>query len=655
MILGADQRDMERRDPARTDDVTTERTPPPMLWALLDLVDDAVVAVDVRGMIRHLNAAAPEVFGVGTEYLVGRPLAVLVPDGARADHHAHMAAFAGSGEQLRRMSARSGVQGRRTDGSEFPAEVSICRIEHEGEVLLLAFVRDVTERHALREQLDWIAHHDPVTGLRNRAGMVEALSAHLVAPVGVAAAAGAAAGAADGPVGGRAGMLFGAVVMVDIEGFGFVNHAYGTDAGDRVLHALGERLADFDEFGPAQVARLGDDEFVVHLPEVVDDATLEHCAERLVDRLERAVVLEDHVIEVRVAVGARPGTFRPTTPDEALSDAAAALAEGRVRGRRQLVTFDEQVRQRSSERVHLLNELWSAIEKDELDLVYQPIVEAWSGRPQSAEALLRWTHPTLGSVSPEVFVPLAEQTDLIEELSCWVLHRAAHQVAEWTDAAWCGDDFRVAVNISARQLRGRSVVDDLQGAIAAASIAPERLRIEVTETAAMDDLALGFDVLSQIAELGVSLALDDFGAGHSSLARMGRLPIDQIKIDRSFVSGVDRDPVTRALIDAILAIADVFGVKVVAEGVERHTQLEELQALGCPLIQGWYFARAQGAHTFAVTAELLARAATESAHRCADRHCNCTGGRTASERSGPTRRARAVASERHPAAGAVIR
>jgi PAS domain S-box-containing protein/diguanylate cyclase (GGDEF)-like protein len=571
-----------------------------MLWALLDLVDDAVVTVGVDGLIRHLNAAAPEVFGEGARELIGQPLAVLVPEGARADHHGHLAAFERSGEPLRRMSARAGVRGRRLDGEEFPAEVSICRLEQDGEVLLLAFVRDVSERHDLHRRLDWLELHDPVTGLANRSGIVAALTGRLVAPVG-----------ADAP-GGGVGMLLGAVLMVDIEGFGFINHAYGTDVGDRVLHAIGERICAVEEFGTPCVARLGDDEFVVHLADVLDDATLERCARHLVELLERALVLDDHVIEIRVAVGARPGSFRPTTAHEVLADAAAALAEGRIRGARHLVTLDEQVRTRSSERVHMLDELWSAIEHDELSLVYQPIVECWSGRPRSAEALLRWTHPTLGEVSPEVFVPLAEQTDLIEELSRWVLHRAARQVAEWVDAPWCDDDFRVAVNISARQLRGPTVVDDLRGALLGASIAPQRLRVEVTETAAMDDLALGQDVLSRIAALGVSLALDDFGTGHSSLARLGRLPIDQIKIDRSFVAEVDRGAAPRAVVDAVLAIAAVFGIGVVAEGVERHAQLDELRALGCPLIQGWYFARAEPAAAFAERAAQLAMGAVRA-------------------------------------------
>ena len=570
-----------------------------MLWALLDLVDDAVVVVDVGGVIRNVNEAAHEVFGEGADRLVGQPLATLVPEGARAAHHGHLAGFAESDEQVRRMTDRAGVRGRRIDGSEFPADVSICRIEQDGEVLLLAFVRDVTERDALARRVDWLATHDLVTGLQNRAGMVQAIQQRMLAPVG-----------SDRPEGG-AGMVLGAVLMVDIEGFGFINHAYGTAVGDRVLHAVGVRLDACSGFGQPVGARVGDDEFVVHVPDVVHDSALERCAAQLVEMLERPLLLDDQVIEIRVAVGARPGSFRPTSADDVLADAAAALADGRISGRRQLVTFDDRVRTRSTERVHMLNELWSAIEHDELQLVYQPIVESWSGRPRSAEALLRWTHPTLGEVSPEVFVPLAEQTDLIEDLSRWVLHRAAQQIAVWSDEDWCDADFRIAVNISARQLRGRTVVDDLRDALLGASISPERLRIEVTETAAMDDLALGMDVLSQIAALGVSLALDDFGTGHSSLARLARLPIDQIKIDRSFIAEVDQGPAPRAVVDAVLAIADVFGIGVVAEGVERREQLDQLRTLGCPLIQGWYFARAEPPAAFVRTASALAAGAVD--------------------------------------------
>ncbi len=581
---------------------STVAAPSPTLWALLDLLDDAVVAVGEDGRIRHLNSAVADVFGPGAESLVGEPLEVLVPERARCVHAAHVAGFVASGEQLRRMSARASVRGRRTDGDEFPAEVSICRVDQDGEILLLAFVRDVSAQHDLSRRVDWLALHDPVTGLANRAGMVELLTGRLCAPIGSAEAEA-----------GR-GILVGAVLIVDVEGFGFINHAHGTAVGDRVLQTVGQRLCGFDDHGAPHVARLGDDEFALHLSDVVDDATLHDVAGRLVAHLERPVVLDDRVIEVRVAVGARPSSFRSTTAEEALTDAAAALADGRLRGGKELVTFDEQVRRRAADRVHTLSARWVAIERGELHLVYQPIVDAWSGRPRSAEALLRWTHPTLGEVSPAEFVPLAEQTDLIEELGRWVLHQAAHQVARWEDEPWFGPDFRVAVNLSARQLRGRTVVDDLRASLRCASIPSTRLRVEVTETAAMNDLSHGIDVLTDLTSLGVALALDDFGTGHSSLARLGRLPIDEIKIDRCFVADVDREPAARGIVDAGLAIAEVFGIGVVAEGVERREQLDELLAMGCTLIQGWWVARAERANEFAATAARLHRAALANGH-----------------------------------------
>lgn len=491
------------------------------MWPFVDLLDDAVVVVDACGVIRNANRVTEAVFGHRPASMVGQPLDVLVPEPARARHHARFVGFGQSGDAHRRMSERARVVGRRADGTTFPADVSIIRIE-DTETLFVAVVRDLSDRSALESEVGRLAQRDTATGLLNRATFVDEVDRWF-----------------DG------GGSRGTVLCLDVRGHRSLGQV---DAGNWSLAAVSSRLARLggtDDGG--LVARLGDSTFAVHLPAAVDERRRERWVRYLLNLLEQPVTVDGHIVRLSVSIGVR--RCEPT--DDAttlLADAQLALAHARLDPHRPVALFDQSMSERADTEAELEAGLGAAITAGQTWVAYQPIVATSTGAPNAAEALLRWTHPRLGEVPPDMFIPLAERSGQIDDLGRWVLNTVCDQIARWEGQEWFDEQFVVAVNASARQLEGPTLVNDLVRALARSGVRPARLRIELTESLAMSDVDATIDRLAEIADLGVGIGLDDFGTGYSSLAQLGRLPIDEIKLDRSFVAGISEDRSARAII-----------------------------------------------------------------------------------------------------------
>ena len=423
---------------------------------------------------------------------------------------------------------------------------------------------DITERRRAEQQIAYMADHDTLTGLANRALFARELERALAL-------------AAAHPDRGFA------VMCLDLDRFKLVNDRLGHACGDELLRQVGDRprhnLRTSD-----RVARLGGDEFVV----LVDcaEASLAELAERLVAVLSEPYDLESHKrADVSVSIGVAVAPTDGTTPGDLLRAADLAMYRAKTDGRRGYRFFEPEMDLKIQVRRALERDMRAAIEEEQFELHYQPIVSAQSHEIVSFEALLRWNHPTRGRISPADFIPLAEDSGLIVEIGAWALRRACTEARSWPR------DVKVSVNLSLRQFATGRLLADIVAALAETGLSPGRLELEITERVMLENTEAILATLAQLRKLGVSIAMDDFGAGFSSLSYLRRFPFDKIKIDHTFVRDLDRDPESIAIVRAVAELARSLRMKTTAEGVETEAQFELLRAEGCTEIQGYFISR----------------------------------------------------------------
>jgi len=388
-----------------------------------------------------------------------------------------------------------------------------------------------------------------------------------------------------------------AVLFADLDDFKTINDSLGHAAGDRLLIEISRRLQaciratdSIAQFEQSDLSRLGGDEFVVLLDGLRSDDDVLRVSKRLQQALSEPFVIEDREVFTGMSVGIAVGRRDYDKPDEILRDAHTALYRAKSNGRGSCEFFDSNMRKRAMSRWSMENGLRRAIEREELRLVYQPIVAAQSGELREFEALLRWRHPERGEISPGEFIPVAEETGLILPVGEWVLRQAVAQLARWRGLLAKRPQFALAVNVSGKQLSRPELGGLIARLLADAALPGQRLRLEVTESALMEK-GLSANMPARLMELDVRLQLDDFGTGYSSLSYLHQLPVDALKIDRSFITNMTSDATSYWIVQSIIALAHALGAEVIAEGVETPAQLEELRQLECDLAQGFYFSR----------------------------------------------------------------
>ena len=452
------------------------------------------------------------------------------------------------------------------DGEDHWVEFSAGVTELEGRPAVLGTAFDITERKRAEDRLDHLAYYDFLTGLPNRILFYERLGAALSRAR-------------------EASKIMG-IALVDLDRFKDVNDILGHDVGDLVLQGVSRRLGKIGGES-ATAARMGSDEFAILLPDLSEGTQVEDVARRMLTELARPYTVAGHEVHITASLGL---CIYPSDGDDAeglLKQADIALLRVRSHGGNafQFVTSD--LSARAAEQTGLKNRLRKAIERQEFTVHYQPIFDLATGRPVAAEALVRWVHPELGLLLPSRFVPLAEETGLILPLGEWVLYAACAQNRAWQKAGL--ELVRVGVNLSALQFQQRDLIETIALVLKSTGLEARYLELEITESAAMADMDNTVEVLRRLSDLGISIAIDDFGTGYSSLGYLKKFPIQQLKIDHSFVKDVPDDPDDVAIVRAVVTMAHGLGLSVVAEGVETEKQIQFLREVGCDSVQGFYF------------------------------------------------------------------
>jgi diguanylate cyclase (GGDEF)-like protein/PAS domain S-box-containing protein len=452
------------------------------------------------------------------------------------------------------------------DGTPREFEVQLTNLLEDERVRgIVLNGRDVSERRVFERQLEHQAFHDPVTGLANRALFGERVR-HAVA---------------------RARREQGAlaVVVLDLDDFKTINDGLGHAAGDAVLNEVAKRLA-ISVRASDTAARFGGDEFAVLLEDVAGAQEAADGAERILAALAEPLAVDGKEIVVRASVGI--SVAEGGDADELLRDADAAMHIAKRDGRGGYRLFEPDMHEGVLARLELRSDLQQAVAAGQLELYYQPVVRLADGSVSGLEALLRWHHPRRGMVGPDVFIPLAEEMGLIVEIGRWVLREGCRRAVEIQ--AQAGAPLSMAINLSVKQLQDPGIVGDVRFALAEARLDPARLTLEITESVMMTDPEIVVLRLQELKALGLRLAMDDFGTGYSSLSYLSRLPVDILKMDRSFLrSGAS--PAASGLANAVVALGATLDLEVVAEGIEHADQWERLRDLGCDLGQGFHFAR----------------------------------------------------------------
>ncbi len=528
-----------------------------LMRSVVESSSDGILSVSRDLVIELANPAAETLFGAERNELIGRSLETLVPSFDSVEALTiHLAEQRGSRE----------IEGVRVDGGEVPLEVTVDSMQLDGQQHFVVIGRDVTVRQAQQKLLEYLALHDTLTGLPNRTLLMDRLD-HAISMAE------------------REGKPL-ALMLLDLDRFKEINDTLGHGVGDSLLTEVG-RMLGAPLRSTDTIARLGGDEFAVLLPAVSGPTQALDVAGRIADALRKPFPVDNLTLEVGVSIGVA------LYPDHG-TDASALMRSADVamyvaKGDHSTVSLYDPYRDTNSVRnLSMSGELRKALDDDELVLFLQPQVEVTGGRVTGAEALVRWQHPRYGLVPPVEFISLAEQTGVIRPLSRWILGKAVRQLAEWEQR---GLSLGLSINLSPRNLHEDDLAEVVSGLLAKHKVAPERLTLEITENAIMTDPESALHAIHMLKACNVRLAIDDFGTGYSSLAYLKTLPVDELKIDKSFVMQMTTDRSDEVIVRSTIDLAHNLGLSVVAEGVEADPHLVALRRLGCDIAQGYYISR----------------------------------------------------------------
>jgi diguanylate cyclase (GGDEF)-like protein/PAS domain S-box-containing protein len=544
----------------------------------LNSIGDAVICTDISGKITFLNLVAVRMTGWSREEAAGRPMPEVFRVQDATSRKTILNPMKMAVAQNHTVHLPSNCILIQRDGSEIPIEDSVAPIhDRTGQATGVVIIfRDVSSSQTMAVQMAHSAHHDFLTGLPNRMLLNDR--------VGQAIAAA------------RRSMKKVAVLFLDLDGFKHINDSLGHSIGDRLLQSIAKRLVDSVR-GTDTVSRQGGDEFVVLLSEVEGLENAETTVRRLLQVGSEPHAIDQHDLHVTSCIGVSIFPDDGLDAETLIKNADTAMYQAKENGRQSYQFFRPAMNVRAVERQSIEGSLRRALERHEFALHYQPTIDLLTGEISGAEALIRWTHPTRGSVSPGQFIPVAEDCGLILPIGNWVLREACQQARTWLDAGLAPG--RIAVNISAIEFRNEGFLEGVFAILKDTGLDPASLELELTESVLMKRPDATSAVLQALRAKGVRVAVDDFGTGYSSLSYLQKFSIDALKIDQSFVRRITTAPAETTIVTAVISMARSLKLRVVAEGVESLRELEFLQAHHCDEAQGYYFGRPVPAAQFA--------------------------------------------------------
>jgi diguanylate cyclase (GGDEF)-like protein/PAS domain S-box-containing protein len=568
-------------DPEQQADDASESETSDRVWvqeqcqAAVESAPNGILIIDQNGNIRLVNARIEQLFGFTRTELIGTPVDILLPERFRIQPGGQRISILAGQSTI--LSEPKELYGLRKDGVEFPLEVSESAIQTPHGKGILASIIDVTERKRVESELKRTAFHDALTGLPNRTLFFDNL-------LRLKAAAK------------RYGHHPFALLFLDLDRFKVINDSLGHMMGDKLLVQMAQRLVECTREEDT-VARLGGDEFAILLEQIRGPEDAVRVAERVLERFADPLILDDVEVSVGASIGIALSLTGEGQPENLLRDADMAMYQAKTR-RSGYQIFDARMHARALERMKLELDMRRAIEHKQIHLHYQPIVSLETGKLAGFEALARWQHGR-GAISPAKFVPLAEESGLVGRLSRSVFHQACSQMRQWRESHQLGNDCFISVNVSSKLLTHGNLIEEVDAVLKDTGLDPRHLRLEITESAIAENARAAAHTLAQLQKRNIKLCLDDFGKGFSSLNYLHRFPIDVLKIDRSFVrrlrpdlSNDSRKKRPFEIVRTIVAMAQILGMQVVAEGVEMTDQLTILQGLGCEFGQGYLFSPA---------------------------------------------------------------
>ena len=563
--LRNDMDDMRSQLKRRGDDIVEREA---RLGSVIENTAEGILTLDRTGKIESINAAALAIFGYSINSISGMPFLQLLRE-AEADRF-----LDSDGRPL--VGQGQSYTGVKENGHTLPILISVNTFKVARERLYSVVVQDISERVMFEEKLSRMAYYDAMTGLPNRRLFHDRLNQAVYRAK-------------------RHNELVG-LLFLDLDRFKQINDSLGHLYGDLLIQGAAKRLMAVVRQDDT-VARLGGDEFTIILSDIINADNAAHVSQKIIDEFSKPFQLREHEVTISVSIGIALFPLDSTDVDTLIKDADMAMYQAKEGGRNIYEFFSAQLHEEANEK-HLLEiSLRKAVNEKALEVNfqpqvmvdYQPKIDCFSSDIVGAEALVRWHHPERGLIFPDQFIPLAEETGLIIPIGEWVLRAACLQQLAWKKAGH--PSMRVSVNLSACQLQNPDIVSQVRRVVEETGVDPSCLELELTERMILHNLEEVAAHLREFKAMGILISIDDFGTGHSSLSNIQMLPIDEIKIDKSFIDNVSRDTQKSAITEAIIGMAHKLGLRVVAEGVEREEDLRYLHAQKCDLMQGYYFSR----------------------------------------------------------------
>lgn len=551
------------------------------LRAVINGALDAIVTIDRQGLLVEFNPAAEKMFGHSRDQVLGKPMAeVIIPPSMRKAHHAGHSQYVLTGEQ-HVFNRRLELSAMRADGSEFPVELTLTGVNEGDLSLVTGFIRDISEQKKARREIENFAYYDLLTGLPNRRLLIDRFQHAVLVS--------------------QRSNTHCALIFIDLDNFKLLNDTKGHDVGDQLLIEVAKRI-QANLRGGDTVARLSGDEFVVILEGLNENINLAYrqaseVAQKLLEKLNATYNLS--LLEFNTSASLGITIFKDDAVDSFelhLRHADAAMYQSKAAGRNTYRFYDEYTQEGIEKALALEASLSLVVQNKELELNFQSIVDAQQ-KIIAAEVLLRWVHPEFGDIHPKEFVPIAEKNNQIIKIGRWVLQQACEQIKLWSINPKL-NGIKLSVNISAKQFLYVNFIKELREILQHTGINPDLLKLELTETAVIDNIEDVISKMHTLKKMGIQVSLDDFGIGHSSLVYLKKLPVTQIKVDQSFVHDVLTDANDAAIIKMVLAVGKTINCDIVAEGVEYLEQFELLKSFGCHYFQGYYFSKPLTAANF---------------------------------------------------------